>query len=165
MNDAKTANAPGEDRGRQLPVGLKNQELLETIEELEQDLAAAQKLIAQQAKELNTKEEQISHLRQELENSQERIAQLELEEQELQTRLVRQQRHSLKFKAALDQCLAGPSPVPKVEPIQPWSGKLDRADSNNPDNTKPNWPSPTINGLGKEKKSKSRADIDLPKFG
>ncbi len=141
---------------------LESQELLETIEELEQDLAAAQELITQQAKELNTKEEEISHLHQELERSQERVAQLELQEQELQTRLLRQQRYSLKFKAALDQCLATPSLVPKVEPIQPWYG---RGDSKNQENTQSNWPSPTINGLGKEKKPKSRAEIDLPKFG
>ena len=121
-----------------------NQELMETIGGLDQQLEASQKLVARLEREyaLLQKSEQ---------EKAERILQLERQERELKARLTRQQRHALQFKAALDRCLEVPgyisqgedtgkiepvsppnitisskSPIPKIQPIKPWSSQLDQ---------------------------------------
>ncbi len=122
------------------------------LDSLSQELKASQELVSQLQR-------QCSRIQESEQEKAERILQLERQERELKARLTRQQRHSLQFKAALDRCLQVPgyisqgkdsgktepvplpnitissnSPIPKVQPIQPWSSELDPlADSSTED--------------------------------
>lgn len=116
-----------------------------------------QKLIENFSTELELNQQQVALLERECALLQEsyndktqQLLQLEQQCRELRSRLLRQQRHTLQFKAALDQCLESPgyfgqikqslpergkpkshpfvssnSLIPKVQPIPPWSSQLE----------------------------------------
>jgi hypothetical protein len=116
-----------------------------------------QKLIENFSTELESDRQQVALLERECALLQEsyndktqQLLHLEKQCRELRSRLLRQQRHTLQFKAALDQCLESPgyigqikqslpepgkpkpssfvssnSLIPKVQPIPPWSSQLE----------------------------------------
>ncbi len=108
------------------------------IEKFESLVQRKNILIETISKQLETSQEQIARVEREcalIQEEKERQNQNFLETQrkveELSARLHRQQRYTLEFKAALDQCLEVPAPnnstlIPKVNAIEPWSAKGDR---------------------------------------
>ena len=117
------------------------------VEDLSQKLESSQKRIAQLERECASLQDKYNQQCQKLSESEKTVS-------ELRYRLHRQQRHTLQFKAALEQCLEEPahlnralhspaftmeqlskttsinSVVPKkVEAIEPWSTQIDEIDS------------------------------------
>ena len=111
------------------------QTLIETISE---QLEASQEQVAQLERECTL-------LQQDYNQQAQKLLETGKQVQELRSRLHRQQRYTLQFKAALEQCLEVPSPttaisqqldgktsstalIPAIKPIQPWSSSTDELD-------------------------------------
>jgi len=110
------------------------------IETLTQQLEASQQRVAQLERECALTQQRYSEQGEQLFDAEHLC-------KELRSRLYRQQRHTLQFKAALEKCLEAPAvnwenitgqtnstipvtprlaPVPKAQPIPPWSAQFDR---------------------------------------
>ena len=113
----------------------RQQILIETISE---QLEASQEQVAQLERECTLLQQNYNQQAQKLLETGKQV-------QELRSRLHRQQRYTLQFKAALEQCLEVPSPtttisqqldsktsstalIPAIKPIQPWSSLTDELD-------------------------------------
>ncbi|MEA5509353.1 hypothetical protein VB715_06205 [Crocosphaera sp. UHCC 0190] len=141
-----------------------NSNLLEQLQLSQQEAQRQQFQIQTLQQQFRTLQETFAQLERECallkEESQDKTNQLMVTQRqvnELQTRLQRQQRYTLQYKAALDECLSNcarkaktqavPTPTdsvapltPKILPIQPWSGQpetpveqeLSQSQSSNP---------------------------------
>ncbi len=108
--------------------------LMQELESSRQKIAQQNSLLDRYSQEIKTARAKIaqlekhqSELSEKQRESQEKLQTAEQHIRELRTRLQRQQRYTIQYKAALDQCLGkgGEQPASNVIPmvsVQPWSG-------------------------------------------
>ncbi|MBR8831268.1 MAG: hypothetical protein N5P05_001544 [Chroococcopsis gigantea SAG 12.99] len=107
--------------------------LVQELDTCRQKIAQQNTLIAQYSQELKTSRSKIAQLeknqslsQEQQHESQQKLLACEQQIRELRTRLQRQQRYTLQYKAALDQCLGkegdlrSSNVIPMVS-VQPWS--------------------------------------------
>ena len=130
----------------------------EQIQYLSKDLDKSDQTIQRQnilietlSKQLETTQEQIARLerecaliKEEYDRQNQNLSEAQQQVEELTVRLHRQQRYTLEFKAALDECLEVPAPnnliqkqlngskssalIPRVNAIEPWSASESKFD-------------------------------------